>query len=335
MALLTFAGFDHISTSVDFANYPGWTSSGLLTKTAGLLGGFAITASSSIRDAIFQTGSTFSTLIAGFRFRANTIPASTFDFFKFLDSTSTQCGLSLKADGTVIFWRGTNATVLATSTTVLAAGSWYFFELKVTFHNTTGAYEFRIGGVTEFSGSGANTRNTANNYATGTDMICNGSVYAYDDYYLADTSGGAPANDFLGVIRVEASYPTAADGTSQWTPNASTNVSRVNEAAADDDTTYNSASVSGNIDLFTHGALSSTPTTIFGVAVTAKARKDDVTARSLRTKLKSGTTTQNGASFALATTYQYIRDQYVVDPNTSAAWTATNVNATSIGYEHV
>jgi hypothetical protein len=123
-----------------------------------------------------------------------------------------------------------------------------------------------------------------------------------------------------------------------FTPNASTNVSQVQETAWDGDTTFNThpAPGSGAIDTFNHGSLSGTPATIYAVAVQASMRKDDTSSQLGRTKLISGVTTQNGVSVQLINAlYQHIEDIYRVDPNTSAAWTAANANATKIGYEHV
>lgn len=344
MALLDFKGFDHLQagTAPDpttFANYATSTSNGWTTGT-GLLGGKSLRSNSTTRNLHWDKGVNYSTLIAGVRFQTGAGAAATTDILVFYDGASVQCGISINAAGKLIFWRGTNATVIATGTTVLSGSSWYFLEAKVTFHNTTGAYEIRLGGVTEMSGSGANTRSTANNQASGIRWIsvASGSVCSMldiDDTYICDTSGSGPLNDFLGVIRVETEFVTSNDSV-QWTPSASTNNTNVDDPQANDDTDYNSDATAGHIDLFNHGNLSSTPVTIFSVAVTSRARKDDVTARTYRNKLKSSTTVGNGATTSLDTTYKWIRDQFDTDPATAAAWaSAAAVNGTKIGYEVV
>ncbi|TPI86370.1 hypothetical protein [Mesorhizobium sp. B2-8-9] len=345
MALLDFFGFDHLqaSTAPDPALYPNCsqsTASGWTTGT-GLLGGKSLRSNSVARNFHWDKGVNYSTLIAAVRFQTNSVAASAVqDILVFYDGASIQCGISINAVGKLIFWRGTNATVIATGTTTLSPNSWYFLEAKVTFHNTTGAYEIRLGGTSEMSGSGANTRNTANNQASGIRWISNAAtttmtMFDIDDIYIEDTSGSAPYADFLGVIRVETAFVTTNDSV-QWTPLSSTNASNVDEVQVDDDTTYNSDATAGHIDLFNHGALSSTPVTIFSVAIRSRARKDDVTARTYRNKLKSSTTVSNGATATLDTTYKWIRDQFDTDPNTAAAWaTASAVNNSKIGYEVV
>lgn len=336
MAVLAFFGFDHLPTAGDPNLYPGCSSSDSgWTKVAGLLGGFGINSFSGTRNFHYDTGSTYTTLIVSGRFKYVQV-AAVVDCIKFYDGATIQCGFSVNAAGKIIFWRGTNATILATGTTTLVDTAWYHIQCKVTINNTTGTVDIKLNDVSEISATGLNNRNSAANQVTAIRYSSSASsaFYVGDDIVVQDTSGGAPANDFLGITRVETGYATSNDAV-QWTPNASTNVSRVSEVAVDDDTTYNSDSTSGHVDTFNHGALASTPTTIFGVQIVSKIRKDDVTARSARNKLKSGATTTNGASFVLTTSYQYVKDMYVLDPNTAAAWSGANANATKIGYEHV
>ncbi|RAZ90165.1 hypothetical protein DPM33_15160 [Mesorhizobium hawassense] len=342
MALLDFNGFDHWETSPNpqlMPNFATSTSAGFQLGT-GLLGGKSLQSGASTRTVRWNNGSTFSTLIVGFRFKTGTGTATTSDLLWFVDAATTQCGLSINTANKLIFWRGTNATVLATGSTVLSANSWYFIEAKITFHNSTGAYTIKLGGATELSGSGVDNCATANNQADTINIpLINGGVSSQmtdlDDLYVSDTTGSSPYNDLLGVIRVETAFVTSNDSV-QWTASASTNASCVDETSVNDDTDYNSDATAGHIDLFNHGSLSSTPVTIFSVAIKSRARKDDVTARTYRNKLKSSSTTSDGGTVSLDTTYKWIADKFDNDPATGSAWAnAAAVNATKIGYEVV
>jgi hypothetical protein len=102
----------------------------------------------------------------------------------------------------------------------------------------------------------------------------------------------------------------------------------------DSDSTYNSIATAGQ-DAFTHGALSSTPATIFAAAVRAVVRKDESTNPTAQTTLTSGATSQAGVAYSQALTYQAMRDIYLNDPNTGLPWTATGINNTIIGYNRV
>jgi hypothetical protein len=65
------------------------------------------------------------------------------------------------------------------------------------------------------------------------------------------------------------------------------------------------------------------------------ARKDDAEGRQVRTKLKSGTTTADGTTRGMATSYLAYGDLYETDPDTAIAWTPSGVNAMQVGIEVV
>lgn len=338
MTLLLIEGFDHFSSAplTELALHAGWTtSSSSSSKVAGFFAGSGL----SIGNVSFtyDTGANNTTLIIGYKVRfADASPATAHTFIQFRDSAAAvQSGLALGTDGKIYAWRGTNGTSIATGTQVLLDATWYNIELKFNFSNT-GSVSWKIDGTVDGTAASVDTTQTANQNAKTIQFLGStlSSQMAVDDLYICDDVGSAPHNDFLGNCRVETLYPTSANAT-QWTPLSSTNVSNVDDTATDGDTTYNSTSTSGHVDTFNHGSLASTPVTIFGVAVHTEIRKDDVTARTARNKLISGATTTNGASNTLSTSYAWMVDQYIVDPNTAAAWTGANVNATKIGYEHI
>jgi hypothetical protein len=70
---------------------------------------------------------------------------------------------------------------------------------------------------------------------------------------------------------------------------------------------------------------------INGVQVTAMIRKDDVGARSAQTRLKTGGATSSGISTALISTYVCLLTEYAVNPQTTVAWTVSDLNALQAG----
>jgi hypothetical protein len=58
-------------------------------------------------------------------------------------------------------------------------------------------------------------------------------------------------------------------------------------------------------------------------------------ARQARTKLKSGTTTADGTTQGIATSYLPYGDLYETDPDTAMAWTPSGVNTVQVGIEVV
>lgn len=368
MALIGYESFDHehdfgssggtddIIVKPFSTGQGGGTAAGLwvsstatsTSKVAAPIGGFEINfASVAASDGVILSSS-YQRLILGFRFRTPTTLSGTTDFLKFYDSAifstsgisgTVQCGLSINSSGKIILWRGTNATVLGTSTNTFVANSRYFIEVDLTIDPTVGAFEVHINGAQDagLTATGQNTRNSANSQMNAFQFCNTGTAgnIAFDDATLCDTTGSAPYNTFLGIVHVETSYPTAASGSPQFTPLSGTNLGNVDETGMDSDTTYNYSATSGNTDLFAHAALSSAPNTIFAVSVGVCARKEDVSNQQMKTQLVSGTTTQDGAAQNLATVYLYQRDIYINDPDTGSPWTAAGVNNSIIGYKHV
>ena len=111
----------------------------------------------------------------------------------------------------------------------------------------------------------------------------------------------------------------------------STNYTEVNEVPPGADLSCVSSSTVGAEDRYNFGSLSSTPANIGGVKVSALLRKTDTGARTITVQLKSGSTEITGSSQSPSTSYIYYSAYQDTDPNTSAAWTASGVNAVTGG----
>jgi hypothetical protein len=355
MALLLYEGFDNWSSSfITASNLSGvtgtagvgiWTlvPNGTIFFLSSPYGGkYMNLHNTSSFNYSLSTAST-NTLICGFR--VNTTDLATNILTIYDSAAAVQCGLGISATK-LFMWRGTTATVLGTGNTTLAVNRDYFIEIKTQLSNSANV-TVRINGIVEFTLSGVDTTNTANQnwMLVGVSTTPGGADVNYDDLYLSDDTGPAPYNDFLGPVHVDTSFVTASTR-SQFTPLTSTNVSQVSETAIDGDTTYNFGSnTTGAVDLFNHlsflappaAALASTPQTVFATKVQSYARRDDVQPILYRNKLVSSTgLITNGAVRGLGgltTVYQLQEDYYTTDPATGLAWTAAGVNGSQIGYE--
>ena len=110
-----------------------------------------------------------------------------------------------------------------------------------------------------------------------------------------------------------------------------TNSYCVNEAIEDADASYVYDSTSGHEDLYDLANLAVTPTSIVGVQSRMFAKKSDSGSRNGQIRVKSGGTEVGGTDTVLSTTYGWLNRVDAVDPNTSAAWTASAVNALQVG----
>jgi hypothetical protein len=240
--------------------------------------------------------------------------------------------------GVLGLYRG--ATLLATATAisdpVVGSGFWHYLEMSATIDDTTGSVILRCDGVQILSFTG-DTKNGGSNSTIDEVFLCtyvgSGGITYFDDVYILDSGGSAPYNTFLGEVRIYTTLPTGAGATTQWTPSAGTNFGAVDDVpySASD---YVSTSTSGNRDTYAMSDLPSGVGTIYAVRTVAAAKKSDAGAASLKVVDRSGGANYYGTTTALATgdvsVFGAIR---TVDPATSAAWTASGVNALEAGIE--
>ncbi len=244
----------------------------------------------------------------------------------FRDAGTAQCEARLRSDGRIDLAR--NGAVLATSAGLLSAGVWYHLELKVAIHDTAGAIELRVNGVSFAAASGVDTKNTANAYANEAAIQANGITADYDDLAVWNTGGGQN-NDWLGDGRIFTRLPSGAGYYSQWMPLAGLNYQNVDDNPADGDETYNSAATVGSLDSYAFPPIPGVGT-IKAVQLALIARKDDAGARAIAALLRRGSDSLGGSQ-GLADAYAAYLQLWEVDPITAAAWTLANFNNTEFG----
>jgi hypothetical protein len=161
------------------------------------------------------------------------------------------------------------------------------------------------------------------------------STFYIDDWYILSTSGASPTGR-LGDSRIETLRPNSDAGPNNG---ATTGGSGGTHYSCVDSSPYNTAdyitmtNTSGQEELYGFGSLSASPTTITAVKVSGIAEKSDSGAAFLETVISSSGSGANGASNSLNTTWNVFGDLYLTDPHTSAAWTASGVNAIKAGYQ--
>lgn len=327
MSLEFYDGFDHYNNATNYQRKWDTATTGTAVVT-GRFGGQAGWLSSA---TAVKTLTAVQTRVCGFAFYFNAGSLSATNTCQFMDAGTTQVNLIVTSAGALQVTR--NGTQLGiTAGGVIVGLTWYYIEMKVKIDPTTGTYEVRVNGVNVLSGTGANTRATANSTTNQLQMgpFASAGIYI-DDLYVCNTSGSVN-NDFLGECRILTSLPTGDGASTNWTPSTGANHwANVDDNPPNDDTDYNSDSTVGDIDLYTFPSVS--PTGAIGaVQVTICARKDDAGVRQLSEVCRSGGTNFVGANtFTMASTYSMYREIMETDPNTSAAWTNTGVNNAQFG----
>lgn len=335
MSIIWIDGFDLYNTTTTSLG-ARYTTTGSPSFTAGRFAGNCLQWSANAGFSMDWSFTATDTMTLGCAFQ---VPSGVISsagaggiLFQFRASTTVIANISITNTGKIQFCQGSSgsANILATSgTTLIGAATWHYLEVAWTRNATTGSVNIYIDGILVGSASGVNTGASSIDNVNLPDIAGSGTMKYDDLYFKNDTTA-------LGDSRVDVLYPAADTAQKQWTPDTGTaNFSRVNSTTYDNDTTYVADATVGDKDLYTVGSLPSTPASIFAVQTTMCARKDDATTRQIRANLKSGVTTHNGPAVTMAATYAVSTDIMATDPNTSAAWTPTNVNAIQIGPEVV
>lgn len=256
------------------------------------------------------------------------------------DGTTVQCSVALSVTGELQFYRGSASAggtlLFTTSGAKIRCGIWQYIEVKVKINNSTGTIDIRVNGVSVLSQTGVNTRNGAANQATNFALQSSPAAADHttvDDLYVCDNTGSNNTT-FLGPQKGTMIAPTGDNGTNQWTATGAgtSHADRVKENPHDTNTTYLSDTVSGHIEEFDYANTGSEITSIKGVQVNTVFETDSASAFSVKNRVNSGGTTSEDAGAAGTNgTYKTTAFLQETDPNTSALWTKTNLDASLFG----
>lgn len=242
-------------------------------------------------------------------------------------SNAAQVTLAIDNLGRMLAYRGTTSgTFLATTPVAMSIGVWYYVEVEFRIDNPAGFIRVYVNGalLIDFTG---NTQSVAGvNTVARLGLLGGAATVVVDDVYAKSIATR------LGESRIETLLPSA-DSAVAFTPNAGTgNFSRVNEALVDGDTTYVYSSTVGAEDLYEIADMTSIPEQIHAVQTRIVAKKDDAATRAVKVGLKPGASaTVYGSDFYLSSSYTTKTDIYDLNPETSAAWTKTDIDGLKVG----
>lgn len=243
-------------------------------------------------------------------------------------------------DGDLVVAIVRGATTLG-SYTIPRPDDWIHFELKVTFHTTTGTYELRVNETTVLSGSGANTANTGSNDADQVQLWIEipsiADFFTVDHLYILDGSGDNAT--FLGD-RVVEEKTVLSDGTYlEWDtkdPGDLTHAENLDEdGEPDGNTTYNAAATIDLTDTFVMAPLVAL-ITVDGVQVEVVVGQEEAPIDDDHVKIVSFIDTNEHVSSDLLLTavqpeYESLHWAWDVNPETTTDWTPEDLAAAEFG----
>lgn len=261
-----------------------------------------------------------------FRFPSGGLPASGSEPIVQCLTTGSNLKLEIRIDSSGNLSAYNSAlTLLGTGATTLAPDTWYRIEIKCET-GTSNAYELKIDGVTELSSSSANLH--ATNHGTfrigkGTDRNGQSVSYYIDDVVVRDDA-------FHGDSEIKVLTPTGNASTMQWS-GSYTAVDEIPRSLAD----WVTSTAPDDVALFAFADAASAGIsgTINAVAVNTISVEDSAGTSSAFVRMKSGAT--NADTTPVELTSPGTAGQLVLlretDPNTSAAWTTSGVDAVEGG----
>jgi hypothetical protein len=163
----------------------------------------------------------------------------------------------------------------------------------------------------------------------------NNESVLFDDIMAYGNTGAPTASNFpLGPQRIDTTR-AASDGVVNFATLSAgtTHFSLINETFPDGDTSYVQDTTSGNQDLLNYGALPITPVSITGVMANCYVENPSAGSKNIGQVCSSSSVLATGSSIVAPTAYRTIQQDFSTDPNTSAAWTASGLNAAQFGYK--
>jgi len=362
MALLFVDGFDTFGTSNDAAaatvdTLEKWQHSGthsagtgvecVITGRYGDGMAFKPVNNSNGNDSYTFTPyfSAAATVVAGVAFRIETALATTGvwkEVMAFWSGTITpECGVAIGGTNgrQIRVFRGTTATSIqdSTLTNLITVNRWHYLEFKATIDNS-GSFDVYLDGVqVAFSSNSGDTQDTNANCthvrlrSRATTPTEEAIFIHFDDFYCLNTTG-AP-DDFLGPQHIRTIMPTATGDSADFTPSTGSNFQQVDDNSSDQDSTYVESSTTGHKDLYNYGDISGG--TINAVVNNAIARKTDASSFTIIPVCKSNGVEQDATGILVDNTPLYLpfSGVYLIDPDTTVAWTDAGVNAAQFGYK--
>jgi hypothetical protein len=325
MTLLLISGFEEGTT--DEATTASGTSA--VQSAVKRTGTYALRQNPTAAGAIYAVRSigadgggaefALSTMYVTFYMRLGAVPTATVRVAVAANAAaSVNAWIRMDSSGHIFLSNAAESSNSSNAATLSADGLWHLVEVKFVQNGTC---TLQVDGGSSVSITGANVVLDRFQFGTGSTQT---KDFYYDDLAIDDAS--AP-----GAGQCVVMLPDGAGAqTGGWTAGTGTTFAEVDDIPSDDDTTYWAASASGERSVSLASAAAS------GVVGSIKAIKlrsllRCITTASGNIKAYSGAASSSTSSTALPTTYTPLRKVLPTDPNTSAAWTASGLDALELG----
>lgn len=225
------------------------------------------------------------------------------------------------------------------SWTGMLEDTWYYIEMKVYCHETSGTVNVHVDGVEVLHFTG-NTRHRYSQGCTGYSAVLLHSrpsniAHIYDDMYIADGSGSG-VTDLLGPCRVESIAPTSDVSTGNWTPNSGVNLyDNINEQEMDADFIYTNEDSDRAMFETTNLSANISTGTVRGIMLNCESEQYQNSVQYAKAMTQNGSSgnVAHSGNFRPGRGWAYSHGEIMeLDPDGNA-WTPSTVNQLRIGVE--
>lgn len=343
MAILKFTGFEAGTATVASENEVVTGTGMSYSSTTVRTGSYSLRCNSTAANNGYQTIRTYAasgaaanmndaTIYVTFYFRYATKPSSANEpIFAAYTGATLKSEVRITSAGNLQIYNTLNAQMGSDGATTLSADTWYRLDIKIGT-GASGAYEVKINGTSELSGTG--NLDTGNNQTVRLGKHANRNSntvdFFYDDVVVDNAAfiSGDPAVKILPV--------TGNGGTMTWTGGTgSSNYLEVDEIPISD-TDYVMSPTTGApndarfaLDSCANVGISGT---ISGVTVSTRTREDTtVTSATAAAKIWSSASTSATTNLNGSTSFTPRALLSLTDPATGSAWTTSGLDAMEAG----
>lgn len=337
MSTIFMDGFDSYSAIADIL-YGAWQNySGMSIDTSGgRYGGGKMQGGNAWATAnIPET----SELYVGFALYINASSTTYAQVVRFDSASGHEATVYLKpSDGTWYLTRATSPD-LTTGTHTVTVGTWYWVEVRYIPNNAGGVFTLWVDGtqVATFTGDTRATGGSGGIVIVEIGARSSVSNWHYDDIYVNDTAGSAPANGRLGDSRIRTFVPNADTTPNDGTPSTGSDHYAVMDEAQRNTSDYNTlaAPSPGDSEIFGSDAALASNDEVVAVRAMVYCAKSDAGTATGKAVIKQGSDKLSGSDTALATSGTDVQGIFNVDPTSATQFTHTDVNSLDFGYEVV
>ena len=334
MALLMIEGFDHYTTDAH-AGDKGWEYFGSMfsvnSVSARFGGNGAENSYSGVLPASKNFGVNKSTIYFGIAIKKSetTTPGGVGDtaLINLLDESNVnQILIWLGSSYELMVYR--DATLLGSSADfVVPNQKWFYLEGKIVISDTVGEVTLKVNETQVLNLTSQDTKNGSDymRYFGFCGIYHDVTTY-FDDIYIDDAQ-------FHGDCRIRTFMPDADGNSADFTRSTGSNdYECVDDNPPNDDTDYISSDTLNHKSIFgiTTGALG----TVKGIQLNNHCRLDEAGTRKIKPLIRSNSTDYQGTETdAIAADYNFEHEIWELDPDDSAAWTQTKLEAAEFGLE--